>query len=153
MRDSILHIGATPYGESCAQVGQPDYNDRSDIECKVFLRQIRRLFPVPGDVSARFTVVSEPHDFGSYREVAIKFDGSSEAAVNFAHHVEANSPEKWDATAQYELCWFDRRQAYERGVQRGDIDLSELPEPYRTSAPPQLDPNLSFAELMAAHPL
>lgn len=153
MRDSIIHIAAAPHGEACAQVGQADYYDRSHIECKVFMRQLRRLFPVPETVAARFAIRSESHDFGSYREVAIMFDGSCEASVNYAHHVEANSPDKWDPIAQYELCWFIRRQAYERGVQRGDIELPELPELYQPSTPPSLDPNMSFTELMAAHPL
>ena len=39
----FIPIGPAPSEEPCAQVGDPDYPERSRRECRVFLRMLLRL--------------------------------------------------------------------------------------------------------------
>lgn len=70
---NYIELGPVPAEESCAQVGAPDYERNARRECGVFRRMLERLFPVPEDVDARFTVRQYPHDFGSYFEVCVAY--------------------------------------------------------------------------------
>lgn len=93
-----LEIGATPYEEDCYQVGTDNYAEKARIQCGAFIAQLKRLFGEPPE-GARLYVKSNPHDFGSYYEVAVKFDENNEAAVTWAYNVEGNCPPKWDTEA------------------------------------------------------
>lgn len=97
MRD-YLEIGPSPAGENCAQLGSPDYDRKSRIECKAYMHQLERLFP-----DGVFTVKTFNHDYGSYREVVAYFDDSDSPMTNAAFAAEANSPEFWDEAATEEL--------------------------------------------------
>lgn len=98
----ILELASAPVGEECAQLGSDGYYERAKRECTAFIRQLRREF---GDepVGARLYVKSNAHDFGSYYEVACKFDPQYEKAVEYAFKLEANLPENWDEKAKVEL--------------------------------------------------
>ena len=99
-----IEIGASPWGEDCAQVGRADYPERSRAECKAFIAQLERAHPIPEGVSARYVVVSSSHEFGTYREVGIKFDQDDERAATLAYDLDSDSPERWDDEARAELA-------------------------------------------------
>jgi len=99
-----LELSTTPTGEECAQVGakEYDYYELSKMELKAFYHQILRMFPNP-PVGVSFKKKSNSHDFGSYYDLAIRFDSEDEAAVDYAFKVENNLPKLWDAEAKQEL--------------------------------------------------
>lgn len=153
-----IELGSAPAEESCAQVGSEDYERAARRECAVYKRMLERLFPIPEGFTCRYTVRRFPHDFGSYFEVCIGFsardsNGFSSAPVDFAYRVERETPDRWDAIAQYELAWYERRQAYEAAVREGRLKPEEVPDRYRAAHPPQLAPEAAFHELLAAYPL
>ena len=96
-----MNLGPTPAGETCIQLGSEDYNSKARNECRVYLKQLGRLYPNP-PAGIRFGIRSFPHDFGSYLEVVVYFE-EDEDCVNFAYDVESNLPEFWDETAKLEL--------------------------------------------------
>jgi hypothetical protein len=102
MRDK-LEIGPTPSGESCEQLG-PNYDPaKARRECRAFVNQLTRVFGCPPG-NARFCITSNPHDFGTYHEVAVAYDDESKEENDFAYRVEAESPEYWDDEAKSELA-------------------------------------------------
>ncbi len=94
MRD-LLSIAATPYGEDCHPAGHPDARE----ECVRFAELLRNVFPNWEATGARFTVKSNPHDFGAYYEVNVAFNDEDPVSTAFAFHVEEHAPELWTATA------------------------------------------------------
>ena len=97
MKD-YLELGPTPCGESCEQLG-PTYNlGRAKAELTTYLHQLQRLFPL-----ATFQIKSFPHDFGTYKEVAVIFDDENAEQVDLAYEIEASFPEYWDDEAKSEL--------------------------------------------------
>lgn len=97
-----LTIGPTPSGESCAQVGTPDYAKQARKECTAFINQLRRLFGEEPD-GARLRIKSNPHDYGSYYEVTVQYDPEEAAALAYALKCEREAPEEWDDLARTEL--------------------------------------------------
>ena len=153
MSYQTMTIGASPCEESCAQVGHPGYEARSRRECLVFRRMLERLFPLADDVPARFAVISSPHEFGTYREVCVRYEDSDARACDHAYAVEANTPAQWDAIARYELIWLERRKLLQQALHRGELPPGEMPEVYRGAAFPALPADRSFGDLLAAFPL
>lgn len=99
----ILNIGPTPCDEQCEQIGTDGYDPvLAKLECRVFAKQIRRICGDPPN-GARLVVASEPHDFGSYHEVSVKFD-DSEDAIEYAYKCESECIEHWDLEALTELA-------------------------------------------------
>jgi len=97
-----LEIGPTPYDEECAQVGSENYMTRARIECTAFVNQLERTFPdAPG--CTYFRIKSNPHDFGDYLEVQVRFDEEDEASREYAFNVENNTPANWNEIAKKEL--------------------------------------------------
>lgn len=133
----MINIGAVPTSENCAQVGSIDHEARSIRECRVFRRMLERIKPVPQGVNAQYRVKAFAHDFGSYREVCVQYDANDAAATDFAYGVEADTPERWDEIAIAELLWFENRALYAQKLAKGDIDDLDVPELYRTAAPPE----------------
>lgn len=109
MYRDYIELGSTPCSEKCAQVGELDYNARAHIECKAYVHQLERIFPIPDGVDAAFRVKMFPHDFGSYHEVVVYFGTQDEKAIEYAFHVENNLPEYWDPEAMTELKKFNDR--------------------------------------------
>ena len=102
MAKEILEISCTPHAEPCESFG-PNYNPvRARQECNAFMKQLRRMFgeEPPG---ARLTIRSNPHDFGTYLEVACVFNDENEEATDYAYRCESDMPEFWDAEAKAEL--------------------------------------------------
>ena len=147
-----IEIGPVPGEENCAQVGSPDYTEASLRECKVLRRMLDRLFPVPEGLPVAYVSRTHPHDFGSYREVCIRFDEANRQAVAFAYAVERAVPAAWDATARFELAWYERKRAYELAVRELRLQPEDAPAHYGAVAPPSLPPGFRFAELLASNP-
>ena len=62
-------------------MGRPDYDEQSLLECKVFKRMLERLHPVPAEALSSLIVKSFPHDFGSYREVCVRYEDTDPVAA------------------------------------------------------------------------
>lgn len=102
MRD-YLEIGPVPAGEKCESLG-PNYDEvRARRECYAFRNQLRRMFG-PEPTGATLKVKSNPHDFGTYLEIACYYDDQNEEAMAYAFRCEAEMPESWDEAAKEELC-------------------------------------------------
>lgn len=81
MRDYIS-IGSTPNDEQCVQVGEENYYERSQLECKTYIKQLERVYgtPPPGSY---FKTAGYPHDFGTYYEVEFRYTDDSEAHLEY----------------------------------------------------------------------
>ena len=103
MRDYIA-IGSSPVDEDCAQVGSTeyDYYERAKRECTAFIHQLRRQFGEEPP-SARLSVKSFSHDFGTYYEVVCYYDDEDEESMDYAFKLEAETPNEWDEKAKLEL--------------------------------------------------
>ena len=99
MAMQTLYLGSTPFDEDCAQVGAPDYHVRATYECRAFLMQMERVHPLPD--GAEYVSILSPHDFGSYREVVVRYDPDtcSPEAAQAAWDAEQMVPPHWDAEA------------------------------------------------------
>ena len=104
MRDSIS-IGTSPCAEECVQVGTDNYLVKATKECNIFIRQLERKFPIPDDLKelVRYKITRNPHDAGTYLDVVVEYDVSSEEAQDYAFSIEENTPELWDDDAIKEL--------------------------------------------------
>ena len=85
----ILEIGGTPADEPCAQTAATNYefSDLNRVECQAYVMALRRKYGEPPD-GAEYLIKANPHDFGTYREVVIRFDPDIPAAVQYAEKVE-----------------------------------------------------------------
>ncbi|MCW5230920.1 hypothetical protein [Verminephrobacter eiseniae] len=92
MSYEIMNIGPVPTEENAAQVGRPDYEEQSRRECRVFKNMLERLHPIPSDCPATLVVKSFPHEFGSYREVCVRYDADDAAATTYAFALEGDTP-------------------------------------------------------------
>lgn len=148
-----IEIGPVPGEENCAQVGSSDYTEASLRECEVFQRMLYRLFPIPEGIPVAYVGRTHPHDFGNYREVSIRYDEKNGAAVDFAFQVELSVPANWDAIAQYELAWYERKRAYDVAVREQRLQRDEVPPHFGEEKPPRLPADAHFAALLTAYPL
>jgi len=93
MRDTLT-IGPVPSHEDCEQLGA-DYNPtRARQECQQFIAAIVRECGEEPD-GATLVVTSNPHDFGTYYEVGVRYEEDNEAAVDYAFRVESEAPTEW----------------------------------------------------------
>lgn len=89
----------TPVDEECEQMG-PNYNpEKARFEAACLIGQLRRHFGAEPE-GARLRIRENPHDFGTYLSVQIRFDEQNEAASNYAYGMEANFPTLWDDEAR-----------------------------------------------------
>lgn len=101
MRDE-LYLGPVPLEEDCSQVGTPGYIEKSRIECKAYINQLRRQFGEP-PMGGGLKIKSCPHDFGTYHEVVAIFDDNFPDSVGWAFEVEDALPSRWDEIALTDL--------------------------------------------------
>jgi hypothetical protein len=107
MRD-YLDLSPTPVGEPCAMVEPTgDYLQRMKAECRAFVHQLERTFPQAIEAGCSFRVKSNPHEFGSYLEVQVRFDDEDEVQTEWAFMIENDLPELWDDQARAELAAAD----------------------------------------------
>ncbi len=97
-----VEIGSTPNDEPCAQVGSDNYRQLAQMEIKAFAKQCQRMFPNKPQ-GVRFVVTNNPHDFGTYYELGVKFHMDDEEAENYAYEVQDGMPSNWDDQARAEL--------------------------------------------------
>lgn len=117
MKD-YLEIGCAPSFEDCAQVGEPDYPERSRKECQAFLNQLMRKFSNPPD-GAKLSVRTEGGEY-STRDVVCWFDPEKPKSYEYALKIERNTPMFWDNEAREELGLGRREEddTEDRGVCR-----------------------------------
>jgi len=94
MRDYIT-LGPTPAGENCAQVGDPDYNQKSKQECRRYIQLLINKFGDP-PLGVNLKIKAFNHDFGVYHEVICEYDDSDELTAEYCYYLEANTPEYWE---------------------------------------------------------
>ena len=114
---------------------------------------LERLHPVPADSQASLIVKSFPHDFGSYREVCVRFEDTDPVATGYAFDLERDTPEQWDAIARYELIWLERKAVFDRALRKNEMSPDDVPVSLRTAYLPDLPAGRSFSELLAAFPI
>ena len=95
MAKDVLAIGSSPCDEDCAQVGSEGYYERAQAECRRFIELLRRTFG-PEPEGAELFIKANLHDFGTYYEVACRFDPDAEAAVDYALKCEGDAPPTWE---------------------------------------------------------
>ena len=100
--NDYMELGPTPLEESCAQVGADNYFEQARKECRAYIAQLRRVFGAEPE-GARLVIRGNSHDFGTYYEVAVKYDCDDEKATRYAFKLEAEQPATWDAEAKAEL--------------------------------------------------
>jgi hypothetical protein len=111
-----LEIGSTPAEEECEQLGPGYRPDVARAECRLYIRAIKQVCGEPPE-GARFIIRSNPHDSGTYHEVAVKFDENNEEARNYAFKCESDAPGEWPENLKGEAAAL-REGAAERRVSR-----------------------------------
>ena len=89
-----LEIGSSPCNEDCAQVGTDGYREQAQVECKQFIAAIRRVHGNEPE-GARLFIKANAHDFGTYFEVAVRYDADNRKAEDYAYKVESAAPADW----------------------------------------------------------
>lgn len=131
----LSQLAPVPIDEPCARIGSADYDARSTVECRVFLRMLERLFPVPDEADAFLVVRQFPHEFGMYREVCVKYRGHDGRV--YATRVENELPQHWDEIAAAELRWYEKNLAFQQAVSANSLSPGDVPQPYRGNHPPE----------------
>lgn len=101
MTTEVLNLSCVPGDEPCAQVGKPDYEERSVKECQAYIRQLKRVLGDPPD-GARLKLRYTPHNLGTYLTVVCEFDTNKPDAITYAFKCD-DGLGKWDAEARAEL--------------------------------------------------
>lgn len=103
MKDYIA-LGNTPSDESCVQVGDDNYDERSRDEAKRYITQLRHIFrrEHKREPECLLRIKSASHDFGSYIEVVAEYtvseDDEPSQSEDDAFWLESNEPSSWDFT-------------------------------------------------------
>ncbi len=116
MKDQFELATTVPHEEPCFQVGEQDYQKFGRIEARALISQLLRMFGEP-PVGCGFKILSCPHDFGTYYDVALVYDDESDEAQEWMLKVEGGLPEKWDNEAIQEL----KENGYPVGEYHGSI--------------------------------
>jgi|LauGreDrversion4_2_1035121.scaffolds.fasta_scaffold40431_7 hypothetical protein len=102
MRDQF-ELGTTvPHDEPCFQMGENDFSKFSKIEARALINQIIRIIGNPPDRTG-LKIISCPHDFGTYYDVAVIYDDDSEESQEWMLKAESGIPCNWDKEAILEL--------------------------------------------------
>ena len=128
MRDRI-DIGPVPAEESCAQVGSDRYARVCKKECSAFRNQLRRQFGEEPD-GAAIVITSNPHDFGTYHDVAVSYDSEVAGALSYAMRVESETPGEWDDEARAKLT--EAGVCTAAGCEHDHRGCIESPQPFGT---------------------
>ncbi len=95
MARDYMELGSAPSDEDCVNVTREGgYLPAMREECLRFIDLIRKkLGPEPE--GARLYVKSNPHDFGTYLEVACGYYDDDEEARRYAYRCERYAPRTW----------------------------------------------------------
>lgn len=102
MTDQFELAQTTPHDEPCSQVGSDNYLQKARLEARAFINQLIRENGEP-PAGAQFKITRNPHDFGTYLDVALTFDPEDESQCNYVFGIERKVPRHWDAEALTEL--------------------------------------------------
>jgi hypothetical protein len=92
MKTEKIEIGPTPAEEPAADIGAKDYDAGAAnlLECRVFKAQLEKEFP-----KGMFTILRNSHEFGTYREVAVCYDGVDPEQDEAASAAESGCNTRW----------------------------------------------------------
>ena len=76
--------------------------DEQDVIKRMYFEE-KGLDPDAAPTSFNLVVRSQPHDFGSYYEVAARYDDINADAADLAYFLESEGPTTWDDEAKKEL--------------------------------------------------
>jgi hypothetical protein len=93
MKD-YLYLGTTPSDEQCPQVGKDDGSLIAEI-CNIYRKQLQTL-ATELNFEVAIVVRSCNHDFGTYYEVAAKYDSNNERHMNEAFELDGKVPQYWN---------------------------------------------------------
>lgn len=102
MRDQFELATTVPHDEPCVQIGSENYSKWSRLEANTLIDQITRQLGEPPR-STRLKVISCPHDFGTYHDVAVVYDDDVEESEEYMLRVESELPCNWDEESRKKL--------------------------------------------------
>lgn len=111
----MIYLGPVPASEDCAQVGSENYTQLAKLECKRYIKQLKKQFGEPPE-GCTLRVKSEFHDYGAYHEVVCDYNSKEGAA--FALKCEG---EAWDTWLENEAHKWLRK-----AMEGNDIELLRL---------------------------
>lgn len=89
-----LYLGPAPADEDCTQIKHPDYESRGRKEAQAYIAAIRKhCGPEPDGAGLR--IKREHHEFGSYLEVVLNYDGDNQACAEYAPKLDGMAPRTW----------------------------------------------------------
>lgn len=102
----IAWLSSTPCDEQCSDIGEDDFERLNRLECRAFIAQLNRLFPIPAELKGKveYGIQLSRHDYGSYREVVIRGAGNIPQVATFTAKVESHAPTHWDYLAKVDLA-------------------------------------------------
>jgi hypothetical protein len=107
---NFSNLGSAPFGEKCTEWNADNYFYLAGKECNIYVRQLWRMLEKLGTHKENapdfFNIVirSNPNDFGTYFEVAVRYNEDDKTSLNLACYLSSNVPEFWDDEAKKELC-------------------------------------------------
>jgi hypothetical protein len=92
----FYEFDTTPLDEMGVQVSSStDYMPAMRTEAKRMLEICRKLWP-----SMEWGIKSNPHDFGSYLSIIVKFNDDDETVWDYINKIENEWPSTWDECNQ-----------------------------------------------------
>lgn len=119
-----LELGAGPSSEPCAQSTWHDFAEVNRVEVRTWEEQLIRELGHPPE-GCSFTIVSNAHDFGTYRELALRVDKPSDSCWNYFSLCEESSPE-WDDQAVKDLVTRLRVVEVLKIELKGDVNYRDM---------------------------
>lgn len=98
----VESVGPSPLAESCAQLGADDYDTLARLECVAYRDMLRRWLQQAwaDDVRVSLRVATCRHDYGTYYEVQVRYNGSDLIAQQQAYYVVDHAPAQYDDVAR-----------------------------------------------------
>lgn len=129
-----LSLGSSPVNEPCAQTTDPDYGLKASNECHRYLNQLHRHYEANHDgnslpLGCKLLIKGSMHDYGTYYEVAVKFDASDPYQLDAAYWLESNCPLVWDEEKALSDVWQTLRAAlydYRYGDPPSGITVADI---------------------------
>lgn len=85
----------TPTNEPCLQVGKATWGEMV-AEARRMIEVLEARFP---DLDLlEYRIVRNPHDFGDYPSIRVRFEDTEEGWAQY-NHLESNWPRTWNDTA------------------------------------------------------
>lgn len=108
MAHEIFYLGSTGF----AQVGNPDYNGKQEIECEVLMEALQEKFGKRIENSGgRLVWLAQEHDFGTYHEVVFKIskDRLNDNIYDLINAMEAFDWDNTELTDKMADRWVTRK--------------------------------------------